>query len=65
MTNKEIAKTIFDACSIATALRAKGDFKGARELLDRVAEILDRMLCLRERMERNENNDRKGKTEVK
>lgn len=65
MTNKEIAKTICDACSIAAALKAKGDFKGARELLDRVAEIQDRMLYLRERMERNENNKRKETTEVK
>lgn len=46
MTNKEMAKTIFEACSIATAMRAKGDLKGARELLDRVAEILDILLYL-------------------
>lgn len=48
MTNKEIAETIFEACSIATAMRVKGDFKGARELLDRVAEIQDMLLYLSE-----------------
>lgn len=49
MNAKEIAETIVEACSIATALMAKGDFKGARELFDRVAEIQDRLLYLRER----------------
>ena len=48
MNAKEIAETIVDACSIATDLMAKCDFKGARELFDRVAEIQDRMLYMRE-----------------
>ena len=46
MSADYIAETISSACSIAAALKAAGDKKGAREILDRVAEIQDRMLYL-------------------
>lgn len=51
MNAEDIADTIVEACSLATALMAKGDFKGARELFARVADIQDRLLYLRDRKE--------------
>ena len=44
-----IMGTITKASDLAEALKAKGDLKGARELLDGVAEIQDRLMCLTER----------------
>lgn len=44
-----IMDTVRSACSLAEIIKAKGDFKGARELFDRVAEIQDRLMYLRER----------------
>lgn len=44
-----IMDTITKACDLAEILKAKGDLKGAREILDGVAEIQDRLMCLNER----------------
>lgn len=41
--------TIKAACSLAAIFKAKGDQKSARELLDRVNEILDRLTYLDDR----------------
>lgn len=46
MSADYISETISSACSIAAALKAAGDKKGAREILNRVAEIQDRVLYL-------------------
>ena len=44
-----ILDTIKAACSLAAIFKAKGDLKSARELLDRVNEILDRLTYLDDR----------------
>ena len=49
MNAKEIVETIAASCALAEVLKSKGDLKGAREQLDGVAEILDRLMYLRER----------------
>lgn len=49
MNANEIVETIAASCALAEVLKSKGDLKGARELLDGVAEILDRLMYLRER----------------
>ena len=41
-----ILDTLKAACSLAEIFKAKGDLKSARELLDGVAEIMDRLTYL-------------------
>ena len=44
-----ILDTVKAACSLAEIFKAKGDLKSARELLDGVAEIMDRLTYLDDR----------------
>lgn len=46
MDAEYIMDTIAKACALAEILKAKGDHKGAKELLDRVAEIEDRLMYM-------------------
>lgn len=48
-----IMDTVRSACSLAAIIKANGDLKGERELLDGVAKIQDRLMYLDERS-RNE-----------
>ena len=41
-----ILDTVNASCSLAEIFKAKGDIKSARELLDGVAEIMDRLMYL-------------------
>ena len=41
-----ILDTVKASCSLAEIFKAKGDLKSARELLDGVAEIMDRLTYL-------------------
>ena len=41
-----ILDTLKAACSLAEIFKAKGDLKSARELLDGVEEILDKLMYL-------------------
>lgn len=44
-----ILDTVKASCSLAEIFKAKGDLKSARELLDGVSEILDRLTYLDDR----------------
>ena len=46
---ENILDTIKAACSLAAIFKAKGDIKSARELLDGVAEIMDRLTYIDDR----------------
>lgn len=48
MSAEYIAETIDAACSLAAILKAEGDLKGAREILDKVADIQNKIMYLTE-----------------